>query len=83
MAQVGTPAGRRASAQEAEAARQDFDSLRLLFAVPFSPNPAEDEAARSTVGHNAREWALRNLGWDSRVSQYERLYRSLLTSRAR
>jgi glycosyltransferase involved in cell wall biosynthesis len=42
-----------------------------------------DAAARSKIGHNAREWALRNLTWDSRVKEWEQLYRSLLASRAR
>ena len=42
-----------------------------------------DEAARSRIGHNAREWALRNLTWGSPVREYEQLYRSLLASRAR
>jgi len=41
-----------------------------------------DDDARARLGRNAREWALRNLGWDSRVAQYEELYRSLLASRA-
>jgi glycosyltransferase involved in cell wall biosynthesis len=42
-----------------------------------------DETARSKLGHNAREWALRDLTWDSRAKEWERLYRSLLASRAR
>ena len=42
-----------------------------------------DESARSRLGRNAREWALRNLSWDARVEEYEELYRSLLASRAR
>jgi polysaccharide biosynthesis protein PslH len=41
-----------------------------------------DDDARSSLGHNAREWALHNLTWDARVTEYEQLYRSLLASRA-
>ena len=41
----------------------------------------EDEPARGALGRAAREWALANLGWDTRVARYEELYRSLLASR--
>jgi glycosyltransferase involved in cell wall biosynthesis len=40
---------------------------------------ASDAEARLRLANNAREWALCNLGWESRVDEYERLYRSLLT----
>jgi len=39
-----------------------------------------DTEARTRLGHNAREWAMRNLTWDARVREYEELYRSLLAS---
>ena len=40
-----------------------------------------DAARRRRMGSAAREWALGNLGWDSRVNSYEQLYRSMLASR--
>jgi glycosyltransferase involved in cell wall biosynthesis len=39
---------------------------------------AGDEQLRSRLGGGARAWAERHLSWDSRVSRYEELYRSLL-----
>jgi glycosyltransferase involved in cell wall biosynthesis len=37
-----------------------------------------DPGLRERLGSAARRWALDNLGWDSRVRDYERLYRGLL-----
>jgi glycosyltransferase involved in cell wall biosynthesis len=39
----------------------------------------QDPAARSRLGRAAREWASRNLSWDAKAREYERLYQSLLT----
>ena len=39
-----------------------------------------DHAAREQLGRNARSWAVAHLSWESRVTQYERLYRSLLSA---
>ena len=41
----------------------------------------EDEERRVELARSAREWALRNLSWESRVEAYERLYESLLRER--
>jgi glycosyltransferase involved in cell wall biosynthesis len=40
-----------------------------------------DDAARVGIGRKAREWALRNLSAESRASEYEQLYRELLSAR--
>lgn len=40
-----------------------------------------DEPARARLGTTAREWAMRNLTWESRVGEYERLYRDLIAER--
>jgi glycosyltransferase involved in cell wall biosynthesis len=41
----------------------------------------EDDQRRGALARNAREWALRNLSWDTRVEAYERLYRTLRRER--
>ena len=40
---------------------------------------AGDEALREALGAAARDWAVRNLSWDSRVARYEALYSRLLS----
>ena len=57
-------------------ARTDEDFAESIVTL------VSDQAARSQLGRGAREWAMRNLGWDARVEEYEALYRSLLPSRA-
>jgi glycosyltransferase involved in cell wall biosynthesis len=37
---------------------------------------------RTEIGGRAREWAIANLGWESRRDRYEALYRRLLSRRA-
>jgi glycosyltransferase involved in cell wall biosynthesis len=43
----------------------------------------DDDQRRRQLGAAARLWAEQNLGWDSRVSAYEDLYRALLGGKAR
>jgi glycosyltransferase involved in cell wall biosynthesis len=44
---------------------------------------AEDPELRRAMGERARAWALRHLGWEARVKQYEALYQELLEARRR
>jgi glycosyltransferase involved in cell wall biosynthesis len=42
----------------------------------------DDPQRRSEIGARAREWAIANLSWESRLESYEALYRRLLSRRA-
>jgi glycosyltransferase involved in cell wall biosynthesis len=55
----------------AESDQEFADAIAMLLG---------DEAARSQLASAARDWACNNLTWESRVHEYERLYRHLRDS---
>ena len=61
------------------------DGVQMVFAETDEEFAAailsliDDQDALDRLGVEARRWAVENLGWDSRVREYERLYASLLS----